>query len=146
MLTIYGAPRSRAFRVIWLANEIGIPYPLAPVFFGAPDAECKQPWYLQLNPNGKVPTIEDDGFVLWESAAINLYLAERHKSPMYPSSLQARGWLLQWTLFAANELEPAIDRSVAPYYFASRRKESARCGASGGHASRLCTEAIRCRP
>jgi glutathione S-transferase len=108
MLTIYGAPHSRAFRVIWLANEIGIPYRLIPVSFGAPDAECKKPWYLQLNPNGKVPTIDDDGFVLWESAAINLYLAEKHKSRIYPSSPHGRGMLLQWTLFVANELEPAI--------------------------------------
>jgi glutathione S-transferase len=108
MLTIYGAPHSRAFRVIWLANEIGIPYRLIPVAFGAPDSECKKPWYLQLNPNGKVPTIDDDGFILWESAAINLYLAEKHKSWIYPSSLHGRGLLLQWTLFVANELEPAI--------------------------------------
>jgi glutathione S-transferase len=108
MLKIYGVPHSRAFRVVWLANEIGIPYQLIPVSFGVPDAECKKPWYLQLNPNGKLPTIDDDGFILWESAAINLYLAEKYKSQMYPLTVQGRGKLLQWTFFVGNEVEPAV--------------------------------------
>jgi glutathione S-transferase len=108
MLTIYGAPHSRAFRVIWLANEIGIPYQLVPVSFGVPDAECNKPWYLQLNPNGKLPAIEDDGFILWESAAINLYLAEKHKSKMYPSTMQCKDKLFQWAFYVANEVEPAV--------------------------------------
>lgn len=108
MLKIYGVPHSRAFRVVWLANEIGLPYELIPVSFGAADAQCKQPWYLQLNPNGKVPTIDDDGFILWESAAINIYLAEKYDSALYPSTPQSRGKLLQWTLFVGNEVEPAV--------------------------------------
>lgn len=108
MLTIYGAPHSRAFRVIWLANEIGLPYRVVPVSFGTPQAECKQPWYLHLNPNGKVPTIDDDGFILWESGAINLYLAEKYGGRWYPPRVESRGLLLQWTFFVANELEPAV--------------------------------------
>ena len=108
MLKIYGVPHSRAFRVVWLANEIGIPYQLIPVSFGVSDAECKKPWYLELNPNGKLPTIDDDGFILWESAAINLYLAEKYKSEMYPSTVERRGKLFQWTFFVANEVEPAV--------------------------------------
>jgi hypothetical protein len=70
MLKIYGAPHSRAFRVIWLANEIGIPYEHIPVTFDPPNPQCKEPWYVALNPNGRVPSIDDDGFVMWESAAI----------------------------------------------------------------------------
>jgi glutathione S-transferase len=108
MLKIYGPPHSRAFRVIWLANEIGIPYEVVPVSFGVPDAECKKPWYLKLNPNGKLPAIDDDGFILWESAAINLYLADKYKSPLYPSTIQGRGKLFQWIFFVANEVEPAV--------------------------------------
>ena len=77
MLKIYGAPHSRAFRVIWLANEIGIPYEHIPVTFSVPNAQCKEPWYVELNPNGLVPTVNDDGFVIWETAAINLYLADK---------------------------------------------------------------------
>ena len=91
MLKIYGAPHSRTFRVIWLANEINLPYQHVPVTHDVSDAQCKQPWFLALNPNGRIPVIDDDGFVMWESAAINLYLAEKYKGPLYPNSLQGRG-------------------------------------------------------
>jgi len=86
MLKIYGAPHSRAFRVIWLANELGIPYEHIPVSFSIPNAQCKEAWYVALNPNARVPTIDDDGFVMWESAAINLYLAEKYRNALYPST------------------------------------------------------------
>jgi len=108
MLKIYGAPHSRAFRVIWLANEIGIPYEHVPVTFSVPNAQCKEPWYVALNPNGLVPSIDDNGFVMWESAAINLYLAETHQCSLYPSTPQSRGRMLQWTFFVANDVEPAL--------------------------------------
>jgi glutathione S-transferase len=108
MLKIYGAPHSRAFCVIWLANEIGIPYELIPVTFNVPNAQCKEPWYLALNPNGLVPAIDDGGFVMWETAAINLYLAETYKNSLYPSKPQGRGRTLQWTFFAITEVEPAL--------------------------------------
>jgi glutathione S-transferase len=108
MLKIYGAPHSRAFCVIWLANEIGIPYELIPVTFNVPNAQCKEPWYLALNPNGLVPAIDDGGFVMWETAAINLYLAETYKNSLYPSKPQGRGRMLQWTFFATTEVEPSL--------------------------------------
>jgi glutathione S-transferase len=108
MLKIYGSPHSRAFRVIWLANELGIPYEHIPVTFNVPNAQCKEPWYLALNPNGLLPAIDDAGFVMWESAAINLYLAETYKNSLYPQTPQGRGRMLQWTLFATTEVEPAL--------------------------------------
>lgn len=108
MLKIFGAPHSRAFRVIWLANEIGIPYEHIPVTFSVPNAQCKEPWYLTLNPNGLVPAIDDGGFVMWETAAINLYLAETYKNSPYPSTPQSRGRMLQWTFFATTEVEPVL--------------------------------------
>lgn len=108
MLKIYGAAHSRAFRVIWLANEIGVPYEHIPLTYGVDNAQCKEPWYLELNPNGRLPTIDDDGFVLWESAAINLYLAEKYRSPLFPSTPQGRGTVLQWTFFIANDVEPPV--------------------------------------
>ena len=84
MLKIYGAPHSRAFRVIWLANEIGVPYEHIPVTLSVPNAQCKEPWYLALNPNGLVPAIDDSGFVMWETAAIN------HTSPRPTRTLSIR--------------------------------------------------------
>jgi glutathione S-transferase len=108
MLKIYGGPHSRAFRVIWLANELDIPYEHIPVTFNVPNAQCKEPWYLALNPNGLVPAIDDSGFVMWETAAINLYLAETSKNSLYPSTPQSRGRMLQWTFFANTEVEPPL--------------------------------------
>src|SRR5258706_7584316 len=64
--------------------------------------------YLALNPNGLVPAIDDDGFVMWETAAINLYLAETYKNSLYPSTPQSRGRMLQWTFFATTEVDPAL--------------------------------------
>ena len=55
-----------------------------------------------------MPAIDDDGFILWESAAINLYLAGKHKGQIYPPSLHGRAALFQRTFFVANELEPAV--------------------------------------
>ena len=72
-LRIYGIARTRAFRALWMAHELGLDYEHLPIEIrGAdPDAEA----YLKLNPNGRLPAIDDDGFILWESLAINLYLA-----------------------------------------------------------------------
>ena len=75
-LRIYGIPRSRALRTLWMAHELGISFDLVEVPPG-PEGSRK-PQYLHLNPNGQVPFIDDDGLVLWESIAINLYLAKKH--------------------------------------------------------------------
>src|SRR5829696_5021540 len=59
-------------------------------------------------PNARVPTIEDNGFVLWESAAINLYLAEKYGSPLFPVTPEAKGRMLQWAFYIANDVEPPL--------------------------------------
>src|ERR1043166_7311789 len=61
MLKIFGQARSRTFRVLWLCEESSIPYEHIPVSIKSDDAQCKEPWYLALTPNGRVPTIDDDG-------------------------------------------------------------------------------------
>ena len=67
MLKIYGQTRSRAFRVLWLCKESNIPFEQKPISIHVPDAQCKEEWYVKLNPNARIPTIDDDGFVMWES-------------------------------------------------------------------------------
>jgi glutathione S-transferase len=114
MLKIYGVYRSRAARNIWLANELGIPFKLVPVMqlyrLNPVDAErvlnTKSPEYLKVNPNGHVPAINDDGLVLHESLAINLYLARKHGGPLAPADAAEDGQMTMWALWAANELEP----------------------------------------
>jgi glutathione S-transferase len=107
MLKIYGAPHSRAFCVLWLANEIGIPYELIPVMFNVPTRNANT-LVSHAHPNGLVTAIDDGGFVMWETSAINLYLAETYKNSLYPSKQQGRGRMLQWAFFATTEVEPAL--------------------------------------
>lgn len=103
-LKIYGVPRSRAFRVLWLAKELGLDYDNVAVDFAT--GETRRPAYLKINPNGHVPAIDDDGLILWESMAINLYLAKKHGlGTLYPATLdgEARAW--QWSFWGMTELE-----------------------------------------
>jgi glutathione S-transferase len=106
MLKLYGQYRSRAFRVAWLLKESSIPYEHVNVTINVEGATCKDPKYTALNPNARVPTIDDDGFVMWESAAINLYLAEKYRSPLWPADVQGKGRMYQWAFFVANDVEP----------------------------------------
>ena len=105
MLKLYGQYRSRAFRVCWLLKESNIPYEHVNVTINVPDATAKEDWYRALNPNARVPTIDDDGFVMWESAAINFYLAEKYKSPLLPPDMANKGRALQWAFFISNDVE-----------------------------------------
>jgi len=105
MLKLYGQYRSRAFRVAWLCKESNIPYEHHNVTINVEGATCKEPWYAELNPNRRVPTIDDDGVVMWESAAINLYLAEKYRSPLWPKDNAGKARMLQWAFFIANDVE-----------------------------------------
>jgi glutathione S-transferase len=110
-LKIYGIPRSRATRTLWMAHELGIPYELIEVPPGVEGS--RKPEYLRLNPNGQVPFIDDDGLILWESFAINLYLAKKHGGPIGPANLAEDGQMTMWTLWSVNEIEP--DASAVLY-------------------------------
>lgn len=115
MLTIYGVYRSRASRNIWLAEEIGLPFRHVPVIqsyrLADPDAadaplNTRSPAFLAVNPNGRIPSIDDDGLVLHESLAINLYLARRYGGALGPADAAEDGLMGMWTLWAATEVEP----------------------------------------
>jgi glutathione S-transferase len=115
MLTIYGVYRSRASRNIWLAGELGIPFKHVPVMqlyrLQGPEAakgvlHTKSPEFLKVNPNGHVPSIDDDGLVLHESLAINLYLARKHGGPLAAANVAEEGQMTMWALWAATEVEP----------------------------------------
>jgi glutathione S-transferase len=119
MLTIYGVYRSRASRNIWLAHELGLAFKHVPVIQAnrlanpdAPDAalNTRSPAFLKVNANGHIPSIDDNGLVLHESLAINLYLAKKHGGLLAPASIAEDGLMGMWTLWAATEVEPhALD-------------------------------------
>ena len=81
MLQLYGNPRSRAMRCLWMLEEMGEPYQL--IEKSTRTDELQIPDYVRLNPNARIPTLVDGDFVLWESMAINLYLAQRYAGPMH---------------------------------------------------------------
>ena len=108
MLRIYGIARTRAFRALWIAKELGLPYEHIPVEIG--QAGARKPDYLALNPNGRLPTIDDDGFVLWESLAITLYLAKKHSTGrLYPTSLEGEAHAWKWSLWAVQEVDRGVN-------------------------------------
>jgi glutathione S-transferase len=107
MLKIYGIPRSRAFRTLWMAKELGLDYENVAIDMGK--GETRTPEFLAINPNGHIPAIDDDGFVLWESMAINLYLAKKHaRGSLYPMRFEdeARAW--QWSFWGMTEIERPV--------------------------------------
>jgi glutathione S-transferase len=108
MLTILGRRTSaNAMQPLWLADELGLSYEQVDV--GGPFGGNDQPEYLELNPTGLVPTIIDDGFVLWESNAIVRYLAARYGAdPIYPADLQTRASADQWMDFENNMIMPTM--------------------------------------
>lgn len=102
-LKIYGTPLSRASRVLWTALELGIDFELVPVDIHK--GEGKKPGYLKVNPAGRVPSIDDDGLILSESLAINLYLAKKHGGALAPKDAAEEAKTLQWTSWAINYFE-----------------------------------------
>ena len=105
-LKIYGTPRSRAFRTLWLAQELGLDYDNIPI---NTSGESRSAPFLAINPNGHIPTIDDDGFVVWESMAINLYLAKKYGlGTLYPTTLQGEALTWQWSLWGMTEVERPV--------------------------------------
>lgn len=116
MTKLHGTSRSRSARSLWALEELGVNYEHNPM----PTTDAKSAAHLKLNPNGHVPVLEDDGVVLWESMAINLYLADKYgKDSVWPSNAAGRAAAYQWSFWAMTEVEPHLitilrNRVMAP--------------------------------
>jgi len=120
MIKLYDGQRSpNGRKVRLLAAELGIAIELVRLDFAK--GELKTSQYLAKNPNGKVPTLEEDGFALWESAAIMKYLAaKRPDRGLYPADLKKQAqvdqWLFWWTSHPEAALYSlAIEKFVKPF-------------------------------
>jgi glutathione S-transferase len=105
MLQLYGNPRSRAIRCLWMLEEVGKPYQLVEKSLRADDLHSAE--YLRLNPNARIPTLVDGDVVLWESMAINLYLSQKYQGPMHCAA-EALGLAAQWSFWAVLEIEQLL--------------------------------------
>ena len=108
MIKLYGITQSRAFRPLWLLKELDLPFEHIPLDFHGDALE--QADYRALNPNGRVPTLVDGDLVLWESMAINLYLARRYGKDigLWPDSVEGEARTWQWSFWVMTEVEHAL--------------------------------------
>jgi glutathione S-transferase len=109
MLKIWGRnTSSNVQKAMWAVGELGLAHERLDI--GGPFGKNKEPPYLAMNPNGLVPTLEeDDGFLLWESNSIVRYLAAKHRaSVLEPTDLKTRALALQWMDWQLSVLGPAI--------------------------------------
>ncbi len=109
MIKLYGVPMSRAARSIWAIEEVGVEYELVPTSFLG---DSKKPEYLAINPNGRIPTLIDGDLTLFESMAINLYLARKYDGGLQPKTLEDEARAVQWSFWGMTELEPSLMQMV----------------------------------
>ena len=108
MLKVWGRDSSsNVQKVMWAVTEMSLPHERIDI--GGPFGKNREKAYLDMNPNGLVPTIEeDDGFTLWESNSIVRYLAAKHKSSLEPADPQQRALAQKWMDWQLTVMAPAI--------------------------------------
>ena len=120
MLKIYGSDLSGpANKVRFTANALGLKYEYQ--FVNLRAGEHQKPEFLKLHPAGKVPVIDDDGFVLFESNAIIKYLAEKNNSPLYPKEFKQHAVVDQWMDFTSHHVGAALSKVLYNRIFAPMR-------------------------
>jgi glutathione S-transferase len=110
-----------------MLKELGLPFEHVPV--GFTDGSTRRPEFLAINPNGRVPVLDDDGFIVIESMAINLYLARKYGGPLAPQDLREEALATQWSFWVVTEVEkPLLFAAANTRLFAegSRDAEQAR--------------------
>jgi glutathione S-transferase len=110
MITLHHAPKSRSSRFIWLLEELGQPYEISLVHLRGREGAEPDPAYRKIHPHGKVPAIVHDGVVVFESAAIALYLSDAFPDAKLGPRIgdRARGPYLTWLAYYTGVLEPAF--------------------------------------
>lgn len=115
MITLYHAPTSRSSRFLWLLEEIGTAYQVKRVSIRRRDGSSEQEAaYRKIHPHGKVPAIEHDGVIVFESAAIALYLADEFADARLGPKIgdRTRGPFLTWLAYYTGVMEPAFVTKV----------------------------------
>ena len=103
MITLYGNSTSRAGRCVWALEEIGLDYEQVPLHFNKGSTRTRA--YRAINPNQRIPTLVDGDLVLYESMAINHYLANRYGGGLRPTTEVEAAQALMWSFWCTNEIE-----------------------------------------
>lgn len=124
MITLYGNPRTSAGRCVWALEEAGVAYNIKDLDMRA--KEHKSTEYLKINPNGKVPAMIDGDLTLFESMAINFYIAEAYKKDLLGSNPQEKGLVQQWSFWAIAELQAPLIEVFIQKVFTPEEKQDAK--------------------
>ena len=125
MIELYTAATPNGWKASIALEELGLPYTVRPIALSR--GEQKEEWYLKLNPNGRIPTIVDHGnddFVVFESGAILLYLAER-AGQLLPHDEKGRSRVVQWLMFQMGGVGPMMGQANVFYRYAPEKIEFA---------------------
>lgn len=120
MLKLYGSSLSSpSNKVRFVANYLGLAYEYSKVNLRA--GEQLKAEFIKINPAGKIPAIDDDGFYLFESNAIIRYLADKNNSPLYPKPLKERAVVDEWMDFGSMHVGMAVSKVTYNRLFAPMR-------------------------
>eukprot|EP00871_Galdieria_phlegrea_P000914 jgi/Galph1/1823/GphlegSOOS_G516.1 len=120
-IELYTAPTPNGHKVSILLEELQIPYKLHKIDFSK--KEQKEKWFLEMNPNGRIPVIRDtqNGLVLFESGAILVYLAEKYDLKLYGETPEQRYKTLQWLMFQMGGIGPMQGQANVFYRYAPEK-------------------------
>ena len=108
MLELYTAATPNGYKASVALEELGLPYAVRPINLST--LEQKTPAFLAINPNGRVPALVDDGFAVFESGAILMYLAEK-TGRLMPTDLKGRSRVVQWLMFQMGGVGPMMGQA-----------------------------------
>ena len=121
MIELFTAATPNGWKASITLEELGVDYRVRPISFDK--KEQKEPWYLKINPNGRIPTIVDHdngGFPVFESGAILIYLAEK-TGKLMPSDVKGRSLVIQWLMFQMGGIGPMMGQANVFYRYAPER-------------------------
>lgn len=118
MIKLYTAATPNGHKVSVTLEELGLDYEVRAIDLGA--LEQKEPWFLALNPNGRIPVLQDGDHVIFESGAILLWLAER-EGRLIPEDRTGRSRVVQWLMFQMGGVGPMMGQANVFYRYAPER-------------------------
>ena len=114
MIKLYTSETPNGWKASIALEELELPYEVHHIQLSK--GEQKEPWYLKINPNGRIPAIDDDGFTVFESGAILMYLAEK-TGKLMPTDIKGRSLVTQWLMFQIGGLGPMMGQANVFYRY-----------------------------